>query len=94
MRDQMNEWRMKVTAECVAQGHSMQQGCPACCGKGLQPLSWDLSRVVRARVAVSGIANLQKCCPIFKVEAVYRCGCGPHNITWRAASWTSVVWKT
>jgi len=64
----MNEWRMKITAVCVAQGHGMEQGCPACCCKGLQPLSGVVSRVALARVAVSGIANLQKCCPVFKVE--------------------------
>jgi hypothetical protein len=68
MRARMNEWRMKVTAKCVAQGHSMEQGYPTCFGKGLQSLSWVVTRVARARVAISGIANLQKCSSILKVE--------------------------
>jgi hypothetical protein len=54
VRDRMNGWRMKVTANCVAQGHSVEQGCPTCFGEGLQPLPWVVSRVARAVVAISG----------------------------------------
>jgi hypothetical protein len=60
-------------------------------GKGPHPLLCAGSLDARGKITVSGIRNRLKYCVICVVYTQFKCGRGPHNTTWRAASWRPTI---